>query len=136
MRTTLVPELQRLAEKAVAEGLREKNAPAQAALVALAPDGAVLALVGGADHRESAFNRAAALRQPGSTFKLFVYYAALKAGLDPRDGVDDAPIEIDGWSPENVGEDVDLGGLPTARGADGLRLRPPLPPCAERCALT
>ena len=42
----------------------------------------------------------------------------------------------DGWSPEDVGEDVDLGGLAAARGADGLRLRPPLPPCAERCALT
>ncbi len=37
---------------------------------------------------------------------------------------------------EDVGDDVDLGGLPAARDANGLRLRPPLPPWAERCALT
>lgn len=103
VRTTLVPELQRLAEEAVREELGTESAPSQAALVALAPDGAVVALVGGADYAKSSFNRATALRQPGSTFKLFVYYAALKAGFDIRDTIEDAPIEIDGWSPENAG---------------------------------
>lgn len=103
VRTTLVPELQRLAEKAVQEGLTSERAPSQAALVALAPDGAVVALVGGADYAKNSFNRAAALRQPGSTFKLFVYYAALKAGLEIDDRLEDAPLEIDGWSPENAG---------------------------------
>ena len=43
------------------------------------------------------------MRQPGSAFKLFVYYAALKAGLTPFDRVVDGPIKIDGWSPENYG---------------------------------
>ena len=103
----MVPQLQALAEKVVAEALDREGAEAgasQAALVAMTPEGAVVAMVGGRDYAKSAFNRAAtAMRQPGSAFKLFVYYAALKAGLTPRDRVDDAPIEIDGWSPENYG---------------------------------
>ena len=45
--------------------------------------------------------------------------------------------EVDnGGPPEDVGEDLDLGGLAAPRRSDGLRPRPPLPPCAERCALT
>jgi membrane peptidoglycan carboxypeptidase len=70
----------------------------------MTPEGAVVAMVGGHDYKTSQFNRAVtAMRQPGSTFKLFVYYAALKKGLTLSDRVLDAPIEIDGWSPENSG---------------------------------
>ena len=64
------------------EGARRKVG--QAALVAMAPDGAILAMVGGRDYAESQFNRATqAKRQPGSLFKLFVYLAALQKGLHP-----------------------------------------------------
>lgn len=107
VRTTMVPRLQAIAEKVVAEALDKEGAQAgasQAALVAMTPQGAVVAVVGGRDYGKSTFNRAtAAMRQPGSAFKLFVYYAALKAGLTPFDQVEDAPIEIGGWSPENFG---------------------------------
>ncbi|MGF6178915.1 penicillin-binding protein 1A [Ensifer sp. 4252] len=105
VRTTLVPRLQQLAEDVVARNL-DKDGKAlgasQAALVAMTPDGAVVAMVGGRDYKTSQFNRAvAAKRQPGSTFKLFVFYAALKNGLTLRDQVFDGPIEVDGWSPQN-----------------------------------
>jgi 1A family penicillin-binding protein len=106
VRTTIVPKLQALAERAVAEGLASGEAAGvgQAALVAMTPDGAVVAMVGGRDYAGSEFNRAAAaMRQPGSAFKLFVLYAALKAGYTPRDRVRDEPIEINGWTPENFG---------------------------------
>ncbi|WP_331376520.1 PBP1A family penicillin-binding protein [Sinorhizobium chiapasense] len=105
VRTTMVPRLQAIAEKVVAEALEQAGKDAgvqQAALVAMTPEGAVVAMVGGRDYSKSTFNRAvSAMRQPGSAFKLFVYYAALKAGLTPFDWVEDAPMEIDGWSPEN-----------------------------------
>ncbi|ODN72242.1 PBP1A family penicillin-binding protein [Methylobrevis pamukkalensis] len=104
-RTTMDPDLQALAEEVVTETLAREGAAAGAtegALVAMRPDGAVVALVGGADHAANAFNRAtSAKRQPGSAFKLFVYYAALKAGLHPRDRISDRPIEVEGWEPEN-----------------------------------
>ena len=74
----------------------------QGALVLLAPDGAIRALVGGRDHHQSAFNRATqAQRQPGSSFKPFVYAAALENGDKPTDIRDDAPIRIGLWSPQN-----------------------------------
>ncbi|WP_018234873.1 PBP1A family penicillin-binding protein [Ensifer sp. BR816] len=107
VRTTMAPRLQAIAEKVVAEALNREGAKAgvsQAALVAMTPEGAVVAMVGGRDYTKSTFNRAfSAMRQPGSAFKLFVYYAALKRGLTPFDPVEDAPIEINGWSPENFG---------------------------------
>jgi 1A family penicillin-binding protein len=107
VRTTLVPRLQRIAEEVVKQALDGEGkalGASQAALVAMAPDGAVVAMVGGYDYKTSQFNRAVtAMRQPGSTFKLFVYYAALKKGLSLSDQVLDAPIEIDGWSPKNSG---------------------------------
>ena len=75
----------------------------QGALVALAPDGGVLALVGGADHRLSTFDRATqAQRQPGSAFKAFVYAAALDRGIAPDDVREDAPIDVNGWRPQNA----------------------------------
>ena len=98
--TTLDSDLQRIAVRAVA------NAPlgdAQAALVAMRPDGRVVAMVGGRSYKKSPFNRATqARRQPGSAFKLFVYLAALRAGYTPEDMIEDKPITIDGWSPANV----------------------------------
>jgi penicillin-binding protein 1A len=107
IRTTLVSELQAVAEQIVTSALAEAGAAhgaSQAALVALRPDGAVLAMVGGRSYQDSEFNRAVdALRQPGSTFKLFVYYAALRSGHAWNDRIEDAPLEVDGWKPENFG---------------------------------
>jgi penicillin-binding protein 1A len=97
--TTLDRDLQRLAERAVA---RAPLGKAQAALVAMRPDGRVVAMVGGTSYRESPFNRATqARRQPGSAFKLFVYLAAMRAGWTPDSMIDDSPITIDGWTPLN-----------------------------------
>jgi 1A family penicillin-binding protein len=107
VRTTLVPHLQQIAERVVSKALDAEGravGASQAALVAMTPDGAVVAMVGGRDYKQSQFNRAVtAMRQPGSTFKLFVYYAALKAGFTLSDQVLDAPIDVNGWSPENSG---------------------------------
>src|SRR5205085_12075879 len=72
------------------------------ALAAMAPDGAVRAMVGGRDYAQSQFNRATqAQRQPGSAFKPFVYLAGLEAGLRPGDRFVDAPIRIGSWQPHN-----------------------------------
>lgn len=103
--TTLDPSLQRTAQAVIGEVLAASGAEhgaLQAALVAMRPDGRVVAMVGGRDYSESQFNRASqAVRQPGSAFKLFVYLAALRDGASPRSTVPDVPIEIDGWRPEN-----------------------------------
>lgn len=97
--TTLDKRLQRLAEQAVR---RNAIAGTQTALVAMRPDGRVVAMVGGRSYRDSPFNRATqARRHPGSTFKLFVYLAAIRAGMTPDDTVQDEPVTIDGWSPVN-----------------------------------
>jgi penicillin-binding protein 1A len=75
----------------------------QAALISLGTDGGVRALVGGADHRLSAFDRAVqAQRQPGSAFKAFVYAAALEANIAPDDVREDAPVNVGGWRPANA----------------------------------
>ena len=74
----------------------------QGALVAMAPDGAVRAMVGGRDYGHSQFNRATqAQRQPGSAFKPFVYLAGLEAGIRPDDRFVDGPIQIGNWRPHN-----------------------------------
>lgn len=74
----------------------------EAALIAMTPDGAIRALVGGHSYRDSQFNRAIyARRQPGSAFKPIVYLTGLRAGLNPRTQLIDAPITIEGWSPRN-----------------------------------
>jgi penicillin-binding protein 1A len=97
--TTLDVGMQRAATSAI-EGNTPKGA--QGALVSLDRDGAILAMVGGTDYVASNYNRAtAALRQPGSAWKLFVYLAALEAGYVPEDKVVDTPVTIDGWSPRN-----------------------------------
>jgi penicillin-binding protein 1A len=99
VRTTLDRDLQRLAVRAVS---RAAVGDAQVALVAMRPDGRVVAMVGGRSYRDSPFNRVTqARRQPGSAFKLFVYLAALRAGWTPDSMIDDEPITIDGWTPVN-----------------------------------
>ncbi|MGN6373998.1 MAG: transglycosylase domain-containing protein [Sphingomonas sp.] len=97
--TTLDLAMQREATQAI-----NQNVPkgAQGALVALDNDGAVRAMVGGKDYVASIYNRATqAERQPGSSFKLFVYLAALEAGMKPDDTIVDEPVTIQGWSPRN-----------------------------------
>ena len=80
----------------------EKAGVGQGAMVAMTPDGAVRALVGGRNYAESQFNRAvAAKRQPGSAFKPFVYLTALERGLTPDTVREDKPIAVKGWQPEN-----------------------------------
>ena len=104
--TTLTMPLQRAAEARVAALFANPAAAkaniGQAALTSLRHDGAVAAMVGGRDYAASQFNRATqALRQPGSAFKPFVYLAALESGLTPASMVEDAPIRIRDWTPEN-----------------------------------
>ena len=97
--TTIDIRMQRAADAAIAA-----NAPgsAQGALISLDRDGAVRAMVGGKDYVTSNYNRSVtALRQPGSSFKLFVYLAALEAGHRPEDMVVDEAVTIKGWSPRN-----------------------------------
>ncbi|WP_353204277.1 PBP1A family penicillin-binding protein [Sphingomonas sp.] len=99
VQTTLDRRLQKAAERAVKRaGLRD----AQIALVAMRPDGRVVAMVGGKSYADSPFNRATqAQRQPGSAFKLFVYLAAMRHGMTPDSVIDDEPITIAKWSPKN-----------------------------------
>ena len=60
-------------------------------------------MVGGARLRAERFNRAfQARRQPGSAFKLFVYLAALRHGFTPNDTVEDTPLDVNGWQPQNL----------------------------------
>jgi penicillin-binding protein 1A len=97
--TTLDPNMQKLADQVI-----NANTPqgAQGALVSVDRDGAVRAMIGGRDYVTSIYNRATqSVRQPGSSFKLFVYLAALEAGHTPNDTVEDKPITINGWSPRN-----------------------------------
>jgi penicillin-binding protein 1A len=105
--TSFDPALQRLAEEAVEKVLARQGKArraSQAAMVVMRPDGRVLAMVGGRDHDESQFNRAVqSLRQPGSSFKLFVYLAALRGGLTPNSTVVDRPISVGGYEPKNFG---------------------------------
>jgi penicillin-binding protein 1A len=99
VRTTLDRDLQRIAIRAVGQAA---VSDAQVALVAMRPDGRVVAMVGGRSYKESPFNRVTqARRQPGSAFKLFVYLAALRSGWIPDSLIEDKPITIDGWTPVN-----------------------------------
>ncbi len=103
--TTIDGSLQAVAEKALIEEIAQKGEKfgvEQGALVAMTPDGAVRALVGGRNYVENQFNRAvAAKRQPGSAFKPFVYLTALEHGLAPDTIREDRPIELKNWRPEN-----------------------------------
>jgi penicillin-binding protein 1A len=97
--TTLNARAQAFAEAAIRA---ETPKGAQGALVALARDGGVKAMVGGTDYVRSNYNRAmTARRQPGSAFKFFVYAAAMEQGVKPDDIYEDKPITIGNWSPKN-----------------------------------
>lgn len=100
--TTLDSRLQNIARKVIA---RAPLGNAQVALVAMRPNGEVLAMVGGRSYKESTFNRVTqAKRQPGSTFKLFVYLAALRAGMNPDSMIADTPINEGLYRPKNAGD--------------------------------
>ena len=103
--TSIDPGLQATAEKALSEELAlkgQKLEASQGAIIAMTPEGAVRALVGGKNYGESQYNRAvAARRQPGSAFKPFVYLTALERGLTPDSMREDKPIALKGWKPEN-----------------------------------
>ncbi len=103
--TTLDPRLQAIATNAVRSAMGkdgEKSDVGQAAAVVMGLDGAVLAMVGGVSYEDSQFNRAVqAKRQPGSTFKLFVYLTALQEGYTPNTLIYDGPIRFNGWTPDN-----------------------------------
>jgi penicillin-binding protein 1A len=102
LKTTLDARLQEVARRVIG------NAPlgnAQVALVAMRKNGEVVAMVGGRSYKASSFNRVSqAKRQPGSTFKLFVYLAALRSGMNPNSLIDDTPIEDGIYRPKNSSE--------------------------------
>ena len=106
VKTTLDPKRQRAAEAAIAAALKNdggKRHVGQGAAIALAPNGAILAMIGGKSYLESQFNRATqAERQPGSAFKPVVYLAALEKGFTPSTEVTDSPVSLGEWSPRNA----------------------------------
>lgn len=103
--TTIDKSLEKKAEQTLVDALDKdgvKLDASQAALVSIDGTGAIRALVGGKDYAESQFDRAVkAKRQPGSSFKPFVYAAALEMGLTPSSIRNDAPVRIGNWTPEN-----------------------------------
>jgi penicillin-binding protein 1A len=91
-------------QKMVGDGSGERAGITQAALVAMDRQGRILAIVGGRSYSESQYNRATmAKRQPGSSFKPFVYAAALEAGMTPNTVRVDRPVSYGGWRPKNFG---------------------------------
>ncbi|QCL72619.1 penicillin-binding protein [Agrobacterium tumefaciens] len=107
VRTTIDTGLQQAAEQAMEMELREYGEGyrvKQGAMVMIENGGGVRAMVGGRDYGESQFNRAtAALRQPGSSFKVYTYSAAMEKGMKPETLISDAPVTWRGWSPQNYG---------------------------------
>ncbi|WP_137135339.1 PBP1A family penicillin-binding protein [Rhizobium sp. FKY42] len=105
VRTTIDIGLQQAAQEAVESSLREYGESykvKQGALVMIENSGDVRAMVGGRDYGESQFNRATkALRQPGSSFKLYTYALAMENGFTPDTMISDAPITWNNWSPQN-----------------------------------
>jgi penicillin-binding protein 1A len=105
-KVTVDLDMQRAAQEAIVNTLRStglhRRDPFSGAMVAMDPDGAVRALVGGIDYGESQFNRAThARRQPGSSFKLYVYATALENGYTPKSVVRDASGTCGNWAPRN-----------------------------------
>ena len=128
-RTTIDPDMQRAAEEAVLTNLpRSRQRAARrvaqqmtSALVSMETDGAVWAIVGGRDYGESQFNRAtSARRQPGSSFKVYVYAAALEEGLTSGSVLRDRGVRCGNWSPKNYSGSRGSGRRVTM--ADALRV--------------
>ncbi|QSJ19969.1 penicillin-binding protein 1A [Nostoc sp. UHCC 0702] len=154
--TTLNPAWQKAAEEAVAKTLRNQGRWEnfkQAALVAIDPrTGTIEAMVGGSDFGKNQFNRVTqAQRQPGSTFKGFVYATAIASGKSPYDSYIDQPFVVDGYEPKNYGENfhgsmtmlealtrsiniiavkvlIDVGFEPTIKLAQGMGIKSQLKP--------
>lgn len=102
---TIDADVQARIDDAFTKRMKEEGAPqkaTQAAGILMDAQGRILALYGGVDYTENQFNRATqARRQPGSSFKPFVYATAIRQGLTPYDVIRDEPVTIDGWSPQN-----------------------------------
>ena len=98
--TTLNKNLQ----ERVAAVLPKYTGEYQGAVLAMARDGAVRAMAGGADYQTSQFNRTLAKRQPGSAFKPVVYLMALENGLTPESYVNDSPFSVGDYNPKNYNE--------------------------------
>lgn len=115
-RTTVDMNLQRHSDEAITAALRKDGRSSRinsGAMVVMETDGAVRAITGGPDYGESQFNRATkAKRQPGSSFKVYVYAAALENGYTPETSVRDASRSCGprGWSPQNYGGGHGSGG--------------------------
>lgn len=107
VRLTIDPLLQREAAETIRQTIAVDgpvSGISQAALLSLSADGAIRAMIGGTDYVESPFNRAIqARRQPGSTFKPFVYATAVEHGVLPTDIRVDEPVKFGDWAPENYG---------------------------------
>ncbi|HEY0236920.1 MAG TPA: PBP1A family penicillin-binding protein, partial [Afipia sp.] len=107
VRTAIDMNVQKAAEETVEDQLRQFGRDyhaTQAALVLADLDGGVRAMVGGRDYGASQFNRATdAYRQPGSSFKPYVYTTALMNGFTPNSVVVDGPVCIGNWCPQNYG---------------------------------
>lgn len=105
VRLTIDPVLQREGAEVVRQTMATeitRSGASQAALLSLSTDGAIRAMVGGTDYGESPFNRAVqAKRQPGSTFKPFIYAAAVEKGVLATDVRVDEPVKFGDWAPEN-----------------------------------
>jgi len=104
VKTTLDPKLQEKAEKILNDFIARDGKVlniTQGALVAMRKDGRVVAMVGGRDYKQSQFNRADGERQPGSSFKLFVYLAALQSGMTTTSPILDTPVQVSGYTPKN-----------------------------------
>ncbi|AYG65584.1 MULTISPECIES: transglycosylase domain-containing protein [unclassified Rhizobium] len=105
VRTTIDMGLQKATEDSVQSSLMEfgeRYHAKQGASVMIENGGAVRAMVGGSDYGESQFNRATkALRQPGSSFKIYTYSVAMENGMTPTSTIVDAPISWGNWSPHN-----------------------------------
>ena len=103
--TTLDTSLQAAAEARLATLLEVRGEPdnvSQGAVVVMTPEGDVTAMVGGRQYAQSPFNRAVqAMRQPGSTFKIFAYLAAIEGGAATDEKIIDAPVRVGDWTPDN-----------------------------------
>jgi penicillin-binding protein 1A len=104
-RTTIDLTMQKQAETALTSTIRQNGKSSNVrsgAMVVMEPDGAVRAIVGGMDYGDSQFNRATqARRQPGSSFKLYVYAAAMENGYNPHSTVSDSSRSCGNWHPQN-----------------------------------
>jgi penicillin-binding protein 1A len=103
--TTIDPLMQKHGENVCQRKIEEKGKEykvTESSLIAMTPDGAIKAMVGGLNYNKSQFNRATqAIRQPGSAFKNVVYLAAMESGYTPDSMIEDTPVEFGKWKPKN-----------------------------------